>query len=490
MEETDLIVVGSGAAACVLAYRLRQQSGLRITVVEPESDLAPAIDRERPSRWLKLIGSKDDWKLKTEPCDRLASRRIDWPRGRGIGGSTRINAMIWFPPTATDFANWETACGGQRSIDQWRAAASDVESLVQPETPRFLSDASQQFMAATSGFANAEPMIYRRINRNGRRTDFSALLDGAGVVRGTADRVLWHGERAVGVNLVQGDRSRELRSRCGVVLCAGAIGTPSILMRSGIGPAEDLSRHDIIVRVDRPNVGRRLQDHLVMPVIFETKSKNIFRLDPAVRDVAKWMVTGAGSVSSNIAECGGLFDGGRFQVHVTPTNYLTFPKLSDTAMMTIAINLTRPRSSGTVTLSSPHACSLPVIQGGYGRDDRDIEELVEGVEMVRSIARGSGLGEWVERELIPGQRREGEQAIRKAISRYAQTLYHPTGSCQFGNQIDSPVDVDFKVRGFDGLWAVDASVLPSVTTGNPTASVMTMAWVAAESIAGTTVDRS
>lgn len=487
MTRPDYIVVGAGSAGCLVANRLSAITGRRVLVVEPESGMAPAADRTRPSRWLKLIGSAEDWNLKTEPAAGIAGRSIGWPRGRGLGGSSRINAMIWFPPTRRDHQCWIDASGGTWNADQIDKAYRSVRSIVRPESPRWLSDSSQRFIESAQRVRGGKPMIYQRANRRGRRFDLGGLLSSCEVTRATVDRVLWNGHRATGIRVATSTGLVDLQAAKGVVLCGGAIATPTILMRSGIGCADSLSRQGIDVRIDRPLVGRLVKDHLVMPVIFCTNAKEPFRVDPSTRDLARWQATGTGPVASNIAECGGLFplgqEMGAVQIHVTPTHYLTFPKPSQVPSMTIAVNLTRPQSSGSIELKSANPFEAPRIETGYLSIPEDAGALCRAVELARRIARTGPLGESIGAEILPGSKRCDERSVTKSIARFSQTLYHPTGSCGFGDRPHSAVTPEFRVRGADGLWAVDASIFPDITTGNPAAAVMTLAMMASSEIA-------
>ncbi|QDT07681.1 Alcohol dehydrogenase [acceptor] [Rubripirellula lacrimiformis] len=483
MTSPDLIIVGAGSAGCMMACRLRALTDLNVMVVEPPSAEAPPIDRQRPSRWMKLIESDENWNHTTGPNIGLANRKLAWPRGRGIGGSSRINAMIWFSPTESDFDSWAEASGGRHSIADWRNAALATEAMIQPESPRYLSESSESFLAAAKDLDGATPMVYRRFNRQGRRLDLTPMLSGCTVVRATVDRILWDSDRAMGVSVMKDGATVDLVSRLGVILCGGAIATPTILQRSGVGNPSDLLTHGIDVRIPRPLVGQQLQDHLVMPVIFKTRAKKIFRLNPPLRDVARWQMLGTGQVASNVAECGGLFGDGRFQLHVTPTNYLTFPTPSEVAVMTIAVNLTQPLSQGQIGLGGVDPTKPALIQSNYFADARDAESLAGGVQMARAIAARDPLANFIIDEVLPGTRRSDVQAITKSMSRYAQTLYHPVGTCRMCRRNDSVVDAEFRVRDSTGLWAVDASVLPGLPLGNPTASVMTMAYLAADQIA-------
>ena len=489
MSRADLIVVGAGSAGCVVASRLAQEHGFRVTLVEPPSIEAPKIDRQRPARWLNLLGSSDDWNLQTQPSDRLANRQLSWPRGRGLGGSNRINAMIWFPPTDHDLRMLVDASGGRWTLPELASAYEMTRKLIAPQQPLWLSEASRRFIEAVCDFPDSIPMIYSRVNRRGCRWNPASLLEsGEGdsptveVVRAAVDRVVWDRDRAVGVHVVAGNSSSELSSRHGVVLCSGSLVTPSILMRSGIGPRDELTRHKIDVRCEHASIGKNLQDHLIMPVIFETKFPSVFSLKASVRDTARWQALGSGPIGSNIAESGGLFNRGKVQIHITPTNYLTFPQRSVTSMMTVGVNLTQPRSRGTVTIASKDLQIPPCIHPNYLAEESDLEGTIRAVELARRIAFDTCIAEWITREVMPGPKRTSDASIAKSIARYTQTLYHPVGTCRLGCQTDSVVDSDFALRCTAGLWIADASVLPRLTQGNPNATIMTLATLAADSV--------
>jgi choline dehydrogenase len=489
MSRKDLIVVGAGSAGCVLASRLTRDFGLRVTLVEAPSIPAPKVDRCRPARWLNLLGSGDDWGLMTEPSPDLAGRTLGWPRGRGLGGSSRINAMIWFPPTSTDIQNLCDASSGVWGEQDLAAALASVETQVATELPRWLSDPSRRFMDAACGMPGATSIVYRRLNRTGRRWLPSDLLptdpEHCEIVRATVDHLIFDGEQAIGVRAQNEDGSFELRSSHGVVLSAGTVATPGILMRSGLGDRNELRDLGIDARVDLPAVGQELCDHLIMPLVFERHaSEQAFRSIPTTRDLARWQMMGAGPVASNIAECGGLFDGDSVQLHVTPTHYLNFPRRDATPMMTIGVNVTQPKSRGRVRLASRVPTDAPILAPNYFADPYDQQRSVAGIRLARKIANLSPLAESIRREAVPGEKRTSDEALIKSTSRYAQTLYHPTGTCRLGSDAASVVDPHFALRGISGLWVADASLLPNPTIANPNATIMTLAWMAAEQIGG------
>lgn len=490
----DYIVVGAGSAGCTLAARLSRLTGRSTVLIETPSAEAATHDRVRPAHWLRLMGSSDDWNFQTQPSSHLAGRSLNWPRGRGMGGSSRINAMIWFPPTPADWNAIQVASGHAWSIDDLQKAFAEVEAIVSPEPPRWISDTAEWFMRFASDHrATADqPMLYWRTNRRGQRwTTNEILTDGDdnrfSVIRAHVDRIEFDQQRACGVHVVSAaGQPQTLACRRGVILCAGTIGTPSILMRSGIGPTDVLRENDIAVRVEHNQVGANLADHLLMPLIFETRGKNFSSEQSSASNLARWQIAGTGKLASNIAECGGLFREQTVQVHVTPTHYLTYPAPSATAMMTLGINLTQPKSRGRLQIASPRHDDPPLIHDSYLSHPDDRQGLIDAVKWARNwiytADSNADSRAWIAREQVPGSKRTSDEAILKSISRYAQTLYHPVGTCRLSHQTDSPVDSKFRVRKCAGLWCADASVLPTLTVGNPSAMVMTLASLAAQTI--------
>lgn len=487
MHSTDYIVVGAGSAGCVVARGLAEQ-GFTVRLLEagpPASEAAIA----RPARYPQLFGSAVDWGFRTQRQPQLAGRRLPQPRGRGPGGCTLLNAMIWMPPTAADRAALATAGGTVWDPATFGQAVRAIESWVRPESPRWLSAASQQFLAAAEGLLDAFP--HRRMNACGRRRTADDVLEespAVGRIRrmgAVVDRLEICDQRVVGVRL-QGDvaGSPILSATRGVILSAGTFGSPAILMRSGIGPAEELRRCGIEVRQDLAAVGAGLKDHLVMPVVSATPALEPFRLPRTPRDVARWQALGSGPLSSNLAEVGGFAElavasrdaPATVQLHVTPTDYLRYPADSSTASMTIAVTDSQPRSRGRVAIESADPAAPPRIDPGYLSDASDVDVLVAGVQLARTLAARLPLSQSCREETLPGRRRDDHEAIAKSVRRFAQTLYHPVGTCALGQTPDRVVDPTLRLRCMDGCWVVDASVLPMLPIANPNATVMAMAY--------------
>ena len=497
MNQPDFIVVGAGSAGCIIARRLARDFGATVTLVETNSEPAPAMNRNRPARWLRLLKSSDDWNFTTGQIEKLANRSLHWPRGRGIGGSSRINAMIWFPPTRGDLLKLTQATNGQWTPTRITEAFDSIEALLQPEKAHWLSSASKTFLQAVEKEKNATPMAYDRLQHHGRRRSLETLLHDTDngvrswhsrieITRGNVDRIAWRNQRASGVTLMKGDGETTLTSKKGVILTAGTIGTPCILMRSGIGDKESLEKLGIHSQVSRPAVGQQLHDHLIMPVIFRLKQiKERFSDEFNPRSLVRWQTLGTGPLCSNLAECGGLFMEEKIQLHVTPTHYLSFPKIDNAAWMSIGVNATQPKSQGEVRITSANPLDAPEIKPNYLCNHNDLVETLQGVQFVRDLTKQKEIEALIDSEVLPGSRRDSENSIQRAIERYAQTLYHPLGTCGVGTSDDAVVDPMFQVRGTSGVWVADGSVFPGITVGNPNAMIMSLAWIAAEEIMGT-----
>jgi len=516
----DFLIVGGGSAGCVVA-RVLADRGLRVGLIEPGPD-HPA--RKVPADYLRAFRSVEDWDFETDPQAELAGRRIRQPRGRGLGGSTRINAMIWYPPREVDLRRLADQGGTRWSAADLRSSLTEVTAWVSPESPRWLSEASTRFLKVARP-AIESPHAFRRMSdRSGRRTA-AELLTGCDRIRritGSVDRVLFAPgpespglapagagglPRATGVWLRPDglDSPHIVSANRGVILCAGSFGSPCILIRSGIGPRDVLQTCGIRPTRLLEAVGRNLIDHLIMPCIFGLPESARFASRSTPRDMARWQVSGSGPLSSNLAEAGAIYplvadensEIGRprqsdivgptvetaIQVHVTPTHYLLHPDARAPAAMTIGVNLCQPRSRGRVRPVSVDPTAAPSIDPGYLTSPEDLAELVAAVGVARELAGSPPLANWVRGESLPGARRGSTAATERAIRRYAQTLYHPVGTCRMSARGDGVVDPDCRVEGTTNLWVIDAAVLGDIPSVNPNATIMMLAHLAATRLA-------
>lgn len=477
------VILGGGLCGLILAHELAKSLRSRfgsdapcVWIIETPCDDVPSRDEQRPVRWLRLLGGEMDDGYHTQPSASLAGRSIRWPRGKGLGGSGRINSMIWFPPTEADFRLLaESLVSKQPGLadashdieEQLRGAFDRAREIIRPEGARWISPTSQAFLKFISKGTGESFHLYDRLNRNGRRwTASNAIVDLrqthpeaaklVRVVRGRVSSLRIEGDAVTGIHWAEG-RMSSVANDVAVVSALGVIGSPTLLHRSGLKDSD---------------IGGNLHDHLIMPVVYSHGGHAFSDATPDMATLARWQYAGVGSIACNIAECGGLDAEQRWQVHVTPTDYLRFPKDTRRAAMSIGVNVTRPHSRGRIEWTTDET----IVNAGYWSDDRDRVELLEGVRWVRDLVKQSGFDQLLESEMIPGDRRQTDDAICAAMARYSQTLYHPAGTCAMG----SVVDHNFCVRGMSNLRIVDASLLSEPTTGNPTATLATLACYAAE----------
>lgn len=502
MTEFDYLVIGAGSAGCTIANELARVA--RVGLVEAGCRQATEFVR-RPADFLKLFNTESDWAFETVVQPGLAGRSLRFPRGRGLGGSTKINASIWLKPHEECFQQFSAATNNHFSVEQLGTAYEVVCKRVAPEQPRWLSESAQRFIdAARSIGLDAHP--FQRMNVRGvRKTAADALSElenifhvavtelprndqllpsptGLVVLADTlVDRIELESGKAVGVHCQPATqrsniRSILLRSRHGVILCGGAVASPAILQRSGVGCESLLRSVGIKVKVALPEVGNCLRDHLIFPASFSTPHTTAFPQAWSPRQLARWKSIGTGPIASNIAEAG-LFHGQgsrQIQLHLTPTDYLRHPTRSIQGMMTLGVTLARPQSCGGLRVASSDPQQSPFIDPAYLSVEQDLEQMHEGLHLVRQLADTEPLRHWVNDELLPGKRGD-----KKCIQRFSQTLYHPVGGCCIG----SVVNERLQVHETENLWVADASVLPYMPAANPNPLVMAISQAFAEKLA-------
>ena len=520
----DFVVVGAGSAGCVLAHRLSTHAHLKVLLLEAGGpDSSPFI--HMPAGLARLVGDRSiDWRYYTEPEPELMGRRLYWPRGRVLGGSSSINAMCYTRGHRLDYDEWQRlgAAGWnyarvlpyfRRSEDQARGA-DDYHGAGGPlhvEDLRFRNPLSDIFVSAgiESGLAhntdfNAATQdgvgFYQVTQRAGRRCSTAvAYLRPARrrpnlevATESLVTRVRFEKTRAVGVEYQRAGVSHIARAEREVILAAGAIASPQLLMLSGVGPAEMLRGLGIPIVAERAEVGRNLQDHLD----FCTLSKCTL---PITYDFNRWqeivvglryLLTRSGPGVSNIAEAGAfartpLATDSRpdVQLHFVPAQLDDHGRnrLSGHGF-TVHACVLRPLSRGHVTLRSARPEDPPRIHAGYLTEPRDLAVLLEGVSLSRAIIRTRSFESVRGAEVYPGTGVTALPAIEEVLRRKAETIYHPAGTCRMGSDGASVVDCELRVRGVEALRVVDASVMPRLIGGNTNAPTIMIAEKAADSL--------
>jgi len=528
----DYVIVGAGSAGCLLAERLSADPKTRVCLLEAgPPDRSPLI--HMPIGIALLSKSKTlNWAFETQPQVNLDGRRLFWPRGKTLGGSSSINAMVYIRGHRDDYDAWGEAADPIWSYENvlplFRAMESnerfgtdayhggDGELHVSDlRTRNPLSDAfveaGQQAQFPHAVDFNGEMQdgvgLYQVTQHKGRRwSSARAFLSKAKgrpnlrIVTGArATRIILEGRKAVGVTYVAGGKLFDVRTRDGeVILSGGAVNSPQILMLSGIGDASELKALGIPVLVDLPAVGKNLQDHLDITIMHEANNRKPIGIAPsfiprALSGALSYAFFRKGFLTSNVAEAGGFVKSApslrrpNLQFHFLPT--LLKDHGREIALgygYTLHACDLLPKSRGRVGLKSPDPLDNPLIDPGYLSAPEDIETMIAAVKIGRQILSAPSMAAFSKTELVPGPSIQSKTDIVADIRRRAETIYHPVGTCRMGRDPQSVVDPSLRVRGVQGLRVVDASVMPTLVAGNTNAPTMMIAERAAELILGKT----
>jgi choline dehydrogenase len=525
----DYVIVGGGSAGCVVAARLAEDPGTRVLLLEAGPD-ASAIEEVRiPAAYSRLFRSQYDWNYVTLPQERADVRPVYWPRGKVLGGSSAMNAMIYIRGNSADYDTWrdEYGCAGWgyqellpyflRAEDNARGASPyhGAGGPLPVQDLRYKSVHAEHFIEAAvrrgallnddfNGAQQDGVGFYQVTQRDGQRcTVADAYLAGRPqnltvITDAFVTGLVIEGGRAAGVTYRAGGRDETARAEAEVILAAGAIGTPQLLMLSGIGPADDLRSRGIYVIADMPAVGANLIDHPCVPVIWSTPSVKGLWESTGNSGFIRWRLTHRGPLTSNIAEAGGFARSDPrlpvpdLQWHVLPVAYRE-QGLADPARraLTVLVDLVDVASRGRLKLASSDPRHRPLIDPGYLSDVRDLNALAVGVRMARDYGTAAPLSKICAAELTPGDGVHTDHEMRDFIRAAVVSGYHPAGTCAMGGDVaksasgyDSVVDPLLRVRGVAGLRIVDASVMPTLPRGNTNAPVIAIAERAADLIAG------
>ncbi|HEY2550375.1 MAG TPA: GMC family oxidoreductase N-terminal domain-containing protein [Streptosporangiaceae bacterium] len=526
----DYVIVGAGSAGCVLASRLSENPATRVLLLEagPPDD---ADEIHIPAALNLLFKSTYDWNFQTVPQERAAGRSVYWPRGRTLGGSSSINAMIYIRGNRYDYDTWrdEYGCEGWGYADMLpyfiRAEANSrgespfhggsgplsVQDLrhKSPLTAAFVAAAEHSGQPANADFNGAQQDgvgFYQVTQKAGRRWSAAdAYLHPA------ADRpnltietdalvtgVLIEAGRATGVRYLRRGTEELARAEAEVILAAGAVGSPQLLMLSGVGPADHLHEHGIAVLADSPGVGANLSDHPIVTALWSTPKSPSLAEKAGPRNMLRWQFAHSGPMTTNVAEAGGFvrteagLPAPDIQWHVLPVPYIQGGLVDPTIRaMSLLITLVAVGSRGTVRLRSSDPRHKPAIDPAYLSDAADIGPLISAIGMAREIAAAKPLSKVCRAELSPGADLVSDAELIDFIRRDITTIYHPVGTCAMGgdsrvaaSRLASVVDPELRVRGVEGLRVVDASVMPAVPRGNTNAPTIAIAERAADLISG------
>ncbi len=523
MSEYDYVVVGSGSAGAVLASRLSEDPGVSVLVLEAGGKSRPNLNVQVPAAFAKQFHTALDWDYESEPEPHLGGRRIYQPRGKMLGGTSGMNAMIYIRGNRADYDGWAKAGATGWSYDEVLPLFRRMETNSRGASefhgasgPQYVEDApdpregSRRLVEAMvevglgrtddfNGVRQEGASLYQRFTHRGRRwTTYDGYLaphrkrPNLTITSGAlVHKVVIENGRATGVRVKVGGTLQTIRARREVVLSAGAYNTPQLLMLSGIGPADHLAEHGITTVVDNPHVGAHLMDHPMYLVNWDSSHPDNLAFAEKPAQLFRYFVQHKGMLTSNIGEAGAFLhtsvadDAPSLQMIGAPVYFWQHGAAAyDGQAIAIGLSLVGARSEGSVRLASADPERKVRICNNYFEHPDDMTSMVEGIERAREVMAAKALRGYANHEIHPGPsfgtgRKELEEAVRQGV----EHTYHPSCTARMGTESGAAggvLDASLRVHGVAGLRVADASAMPRVTHGNTHAPTMLIGEKAAD----------
>ena len=534
--EFDYIIIGAGSAGCVLANRLSENANNKVLILEAGGN-DTNLNIRIPGAYANLHNSKDNWNFWTEPQEHVLNRKIYLPRGKTLGGSSSINAMVYVRGNRSDYDRWaELGNKGWsynevlpyfiRSEKHEQANKVDVgyhgnDGELNVTFPtRFKTPFADAFVESCAKVGIPNNPDYNGEKQEGASISQCTIKDGkrcssavaflkptlnrpnlTAIRHAQVTKILFEGKKAVGVEYIKDSKKQKVFSTREIILSAGALQSPQILLLSGIGDYKTLETHGIHPVHELKGVGQNLQDHLFLPVSCEANvQKGLNQYIPLMKQLrAAWdyFVNKKGPFNATPLEAMAFLNIDdkdapvNFQLHFAPIwggkgydyDLYDLKSLPTVDGFTILPTLLRPKSRGFVSLRSNNPTDAPLVQPNFLKEKEDLDILVKGVKLAMEIFKQSAFKKYIKTQ-APPINIESEAAIIQHIKKTVETVYHPVGTCKMGNDEMSVVAADLKVHGIEGLRVADASIMPEIVSGNTNAPTIMIGEKAADLIKG------
>ena len=521
LEEADFVIIGGGSAGAVIASRLSEKSKFKVCLLEAGGWGSNLLFRA-PAGGLLMLRDKPkfhNWAFHTTSQKGLNNRRGYQPRGKALGGSSAINAMIYIRGQKEDYDSWanegndgwswnevlpffKKAENNENGSTNFHGNLGPLEvsnqKAAKPISQAYIDACANSQVRIRNDFNTGDnegagfwqSTIFHSNKKNGQRCSTAAAYLSPNVknrrnleiiTKANVVRIIFEGKKAVGVEYTHKGKKRKIRANKEVILSAGSLMSPTILQRSGVGASEDIKPHGIELIHELPGVGRNLQDHIDFNFCFKTNDKNTLGFSPGgflkmLGETVKWLIHGNSMISSTLSEAGGFLktdpslDRPDIQHHFVMgliDDHLR--KLHYGYGYSCHVCLLRPYSRGSVSLASAKHDEAPLINPNFLNDRRDVDTLIKGAKITQNILNTPPLKKYQKREIYGVHSALTNKQWEQHLRNRADTIYHPVGTCKMGKDTLAVVDSSLKIRGLNNIRVADASIMPTITSGNTNA---------------------